>query len=136
MAHTLGEIAEAIGTELRGDPARAITGVATLSNARPDQLSFLGNPRWVRHLGGTRAAAVILRASDLDACPVNALTRSPDDSCRVKSNVVTGIPLRIDVPDSFAAKLGERIGPSGWATISIKEARSGKETRYVSSSCC
>lgn len=73
MAHTLGEIAEAIGAELRGDPACAVSGVATLSNARPDQLTFLGNSRWVRYLGGTRAAAVILRASDLDACPVNAL---------------------------------------------------------------
>jgi UDP-3-O-[3-hydroxymyristoyl] glucosamine N-acyltransferase len=73
MRHTLGEIAEVIGAELHGDPALAVSGVATLSNARPDQLSFLGNPRWARHLKDTRAAAVIVRAPDLGACPVNAL---------------------------------------------------------------
>jgi len=73
MSHTLGEIAEAIGAELHGEPGHAITGVAALSSARSDQLTFLGNSRWTRHLSATRAGAVILRHNDLGGCPVNAL---------------------------------------------------------------
>lgn len=73
MQHTLGEIAHAIGAELRGDPSCRISGVATLEHAGPGQLSFLGNPRFTRFLDSTRASAVILRREDSAGCPVQAL---------------------------------------------------------------
>ena len=74
MALTLGELARAIDATLDGDPEGEITGVATLQHAGPGQLSFLANRRYTRHLEQTRAAAVILSASDREACPVASLT--------------------------------------------------------------
>jgi len=67
-AHTLGDIAARFGLELRGDPATPIRGVATLANANAEQLGFLANPRYRAQLVGTKAAAIVARAADADAC--------------------------------------------------------------------
>lgn len=71
---TLGEIAAVSGTRLQGgDPARVVTGVASLDSAGAGQLSFLIHPRYRHYLTATHAAAVILSPSDVAACPVPAL---------------------------------------------------------------
>lgn len=73
MSYNLGEIAEVIKAELIGNPDTEITGVATLKNAGPSQLSFFTNRRYSRYLKTTRAAAVILSSTDVEQCPVNTL---------------------------------------------------------------
>ncbi|UXI66803.1 UDP-3-O-(3-hydroxymyristoyl)glucosamine N-acyltransferase [Tahibacter amnicola] len=60
----LGDIAQRFGLELRGDADLPICGIATLSAAGPNQLSFLSNPQYRNQLQTTRAAAVILREDD------------------------------------------------------------------------
>lgn len=70
---SLGELARATGAELRGDPASRVSGLAGLEEAGPDQVSFLGDRHYRRHLAGTRAAAVILAEADAASCPVAAL---------------------------------------------------------------
>ena len=65
---TLGEIAVRFALELRGDPDRVIRGVATLATAGEAQIGFLANPRYRAQLSDTRAGAVVLRATDADAC--------------------------------------------------------------------
>lgn len=47
--------------ELRGDPLRRITAVATLEEAVDGQLSFLSNPKYEKQLRETRASAVLVR---------------------------------------------------------------------------
>lgn len=44
QSYRLGEIAEALGAELRGDPETQVSGLATLQAAGPDQLSFWQTP--------------------------------------------------------------------------------------------
>ncbi len=73
MPVRLGELAARFGCELRGDPDTLIERVATLQEAGAGAISFLANPRYRRHLPGTRAAAVVLDASTVDDCPTNAL---------------------------------------------------------------
>lgn len=73
MLSRLGEIAEVINAELKGDPECVITGAGTLKSALPDQLSFLANRRYSEYLKTTSAAAVVLRPEDVDHCPVYAL---------------------------------------------------------------
>ncbi len=73
MLSRLGDIAEAIKAELIGDPDCTISGVGTLKNALPGQLSFLANRRYFDYLKTTRAAAVVLAHEDVKYCPVNAL---------------------------------------------------------------
>jgi len=59
---TLGEVADHLGLECRGDRARALTGMASLVQAEAAQLSFLANPKYRKFLETTRAGAVILPA--------------------------------------------------------------------------
>lgn len=73
MLSRLGDIAEAVRAELIGDPDCMISGVGTLKNALPGQLSFLANRRYFEYLKTTRAAAIVLAPNDVQYCPVNVL---------------------------------------------------------------
>lgn len=53
-------VARAAGGEWRGAPSRALTGVAPLASAGPDQVSFLDNRRYAATLAATGAGAVIV----------------------------------------------------------------------------
>jgi len=76
--YSLGELAVRFGLELRGDPQVRVSHVATLAQATEGSLSFLANSRYRKHLGSTRASAVVVTLSDLEACPVAALVdRNP-----------------------------------------------------------
>lgn len=70
---TLGAIASEIGAECAGDASRVITGIHTLQQAGPSQVSFLANGLYRRYLKETRAAAVIVSAEFAAECPVPAL---------------------------------------------------------------
>ncbi len=60
-ALTLAEAAAAAGGELvGGDPARLVSGVGPLDGARPQDVSFLDNRRYLPKLAETQAAAVVL----------------------------------------------------------------------------
>jgi UDP-3-O-[3-hydroxymyristoyl] glucosamine N-acyltransferase len=71
--HSLLELSDRFRLELRGDGDHLITGVGTLRNGGPGQLSFLANRAYRKELPATRAGAVVLSAADADACPTNAL---------------------------------------------------------------
>ena len=66
------ELAQRFGLELRGDD-RAVHGVGTLSNATPEQLSFLANPRYRSQLAETADGVVVLRTDEADARDGTAL---------------------------------------------------------------
>ncbi len=70
---TLGQLAEALGATLKGSDALPITGLATLQEAGPEQLSFLANPQYRKYLDTTQAGAVLLKAADAQAFSGNAL---------------------------------------------------------------
>lgn len=59
---TLGEVADHLGLECRGNRARHLTGLANLASANETQLSFLANPKYKKFLDETHAGAVILTA--------------------------------------------------------------------------
>jgi len=70
---TLGQLAEALGATLKGSAALQITGLATLQEAGPGQLSFLANPQYRKFLDNSQAAAVLLKAADAESFTGNAL---------------------------------------------------------------
>src|SRR5690625_5935196 len=70
---TLGDIADRLGVECRGDRQRSIRGLATLGSAGEDQLSFLANPRYAELLARTGAGAVLLAPEQAEHCPVDCL---------------------------------------------------------------
>lgn len=72
---TLGELARRLGCELAGDPAVVITGVGTLENAGPREISFLANLKYAPKLKATQAAAV-LASEPLRGVPTFTLVSS------------------------------------------------------------
>lgn len=70
---TLSEIARALGAELRGDGDKVITGLGTLQNASPGEISFLANRSYARYLADARAGAVLINPELADQCPTDAL---------------------------------------------------------------
>lgn len=74
----LHQLAGLLGEPYRGDPETRVSGVADLLTAAPECVSFLGDPKYRRHLMVTRAGVVILTESDADASPVPVLiSRNP-----------------------------------------------------------
>ncbi|HTU44122.1 MAG TPA: UDP-3-O-(3-hydroxymyristoyl)glucosamine N-acyltransferase [Bryobacteraceae bacterium] len=59
MSYTLGQLAQALGCEVVGDPKIEIFGVSTLEQAGPGEITFLANKTYAPLVKTTRAAAVI-----------------------------------------------------------------------------
>ena len=63
MSHTAEEVARGVDGRLVGDPGRPLSAIRTLDEAGPEDLSFLGNPRYVEQARRS-AAGVLLCAPD------------------------------------------------------------------------
>jgi UDP-3-O-[3-hydroxymyristoyl] glucosamine N-acyltransferase len=80
---TLKDLAAEIGAELHGGPdagTKLVTSCAGLEEAGEGQISFLSNPKYVKHLESTRATAVIVAPSvtlDGNHGPVLLKTKDP-----------------------------------------------------------
>jgi UDP-3-O-[3-hydroxymyristoyl] glucosamine N-acyltransferase len=72
----LSELARQLNLTLDGAD-REISGVNTLADAGPDQVSFLANPKYRDQLALTRAAAVILTAEDADGVETALISDTP-----------------------------------------------------------
>ncbi len=73
VVFTLAELAERLGATLRGEPGRLISGLATLQEAQPEQLSFLANPQYRKYLSQTQAGALLLTPADAEGYVGDAL---------------------------------------------------------------
>lgn len=73
---TLGELASAIGADVRGDASYQVTGLATLRSASAEHVSFMANEKYRAQLVTTAAGAVIMRPEDDAGECKNALLMS------------------------------------------------------------
>jgi len=73
LAYRLGDLAERLGAELRGDADSEVVRVAQLQSAAPGSISFLANSKYLKHLAATRASAVIVSPELADKSPVDVL---------------------------------------------------------------
>jgi len=71
--YTLKTLAEHLGAQLHGDGAVEVSAVATLEDAQSGQITFLSNAKYRKFLQQTKASAVLIKAEDLEFCPVAAL---------------------------------------------------------------
>ena len=68
----LAEVAELVGARLmRGDPTATIEGAAPLETASEGDLSFLDNPKYVKHLATTKATACLCQKRYVDRVPAH-----------------------------------------------------------------
>lgn len=66
----LDELAALVGAEITGPGDREVTGVASLVEAGPEDISFFHNPKYLHQLSRTSAGAVLVPASlDRSALP-------------------------------------------------------------------
>ncbi len=110
-AISLRELASQFGCELRGDADTQIHRVASLSGATPGSLSFLSGPALKKQLAGTKAAAVILRAVDADACPTACLIHNDPYACYAR------IAALLNPAAEIEAGIHERASVAATATI-------------------
>ncbi len=119
---TLAEIAELLGCPAPAEAEREIQGMATLADAGPGDLSFLGSEPFVKQIAQTKAAAVIVQ-SNLKLPPEikTAVLRVADTDLAVAkvlelfapapTRVPTGIDAAAHVSASAAVGAGAAIAP-------------------------
>lgn len=71
--YTLQTLAEHLGAQLHGDGAVEVSAVATLEDAQSGQITFLSNAKYRKFLQQSKASAMLIKAEDLEFCPVAAL---------------------------------------------------------------
>jgi UDP-3-O-[3-hydroxymyristoyl] glucosamine N-acyltransferase len=79
-ALTLAEIAARVNGALEGDPERLISGVAPLDRARPEELSFVANPRYLTYVQGTRAGVLLVPRGLRERIPPGVATIAVEDA--------------------------------------------------------
>lgn len=85
MMLTVAELAEQLGARVVGDLQATIDGVATLSRANANQLTFLANSKYQQQLADCEAGAVLIREEELSSCPVTALVVKDPYLCYAKA---------------------------------------------------
>lgn len=120
MPINLGELATRFGCELIGDPDTVVSGVASLGGAGPESLTFLSSSAYLDQLPHTKAAAVILRANDVESCPSAALiskdpyatyARMAAAVCPV-APVAAGVHPSAVVAESASVASSAQVGPN------------------------
>jgi UDP-3-O-[3-hydroxymyristoyl] glucosamine N-acyltransferase len=126
---TLGQLAQALGATLEGDPRRVVTGVAPLESAGPDQVSFLTHARYQDAARASRAGAFVAGAEAADLPAPVLRVRAPQQALvdllnlfhppaavepGVHATAVVAADARIDATASIGAhaviEAGARIG--------------------------
>lgn len=93
-AFSLGELARRTGAELAGTEGIEITGVATLEDAGPGDISFLANDRYRHQLAGTKASAVIVSPEHAEKCQTDALITKNPHLCLARVSSLLNPPAR------------------------------------------
>ncbi len=60
MSITIDELAEKIGGQIEGDGSRLVTGISSLQEAGPADVTFLANAKYTELVATTQAAAVVI----------------------------------------------------------------------------
>ena len=77
MEFELKEIAVRVGGKVLGDDRVVITGINSLAEARPGQISFFSDPRFKGELRSTRASAILTSEPDSGFQGSQVIVRSP-----------------------------------------------------------
>ncbi|MBI2930751.1 MAG: UDP-3-O-(3-hydroxymyristoyl)glucosamine N-acyltransferase [Planctomycetes bacterium] len=65
MQRTLKELADLVGGRVAGDGSVVVTGINSIDEAGPGEITFLANPRYASRLTDTKASAVIVTDAKL-----------------------------------------------------------------------
>lgn len=129
---TVGELAAACGGRVIGDAGRRVGNVRPLDEAGPEDISYLADPKWARHLAATRAGAVILKEEQPGAAYAQIVAADPYLAyARVAGVIAAGLYPRRTLglaPGAFVARtasLGEgaSVYPGAWVGERVRAGR-------------
>jgi UDP-3-O-[3-hydroxymyristoyl] glucosamine N-acyltransferase len=109
MRVTVREVAQLLGGTVIGDEQQALTGISSLTEANPGDISFLANPKYESYLGETKATAVLVASPHKAANIIQIVVSNPDFAfARV---VATFGPKAVPPPVGIhpTAVIGERV---------------------------
>jgi len=117
------ELAEIVGANVHGDPDASVSGIATLEQAGPKDLSFFANRKYYKFLSETKASIIILHPDDVQRCPTNALI--VDDPYLAYAKIATWLTKPESQPTNISAsaviaddvELGDNINLGANVTI-------------------
>jgi UDP-3-O-[3-hydroxymyristoyl] glucosamine N-acyltransferase len=75
---TVGEIAQLLGGSVIGDAGTLITGISSLTEAKPGDISFLANQKYAPFLSETRASAVLVAKPENAPALAQVVVPNPD----------------------------------------------------------
>ncbi|MDA3963187.1 MAG: UDP-3-O-(3-hydroxymyristoyl)glucosamine N-acyltransferase [Planctomycetota bacterium] len=78
MRVRVAEVAKLLEGRIIGDPELELTGISSLTEAGPGDVSFLANPKYAPHLADTRAAAVLVDSPHDASHLVQIVVANPD----------------------------------------------------------
>ncbi len=88
---TVGELAKQLGCQFSGDSMVRLRGANAIEVAEPDELTFLSNPKYKKHLPTCRAGAVIIGINDQhDDNMACLLSKNPYDDFRRAIDIIYG----------------------------------------------
>jgi UDP-3-O-[3-hydroxymyristoyl] glucosamine N-acyltransferase len=123
MSIRLGELVERLGGQLMGDPSIEVFGIAPLDDANASHITFLSNPKLRPQAALTKAAAIILSASN--EADINATYQG--------ARIVTGNPYAYfaRVAQLFAAEQAQPVIPGVDRTASVDPRAKVASTAFI-----
>ncbi len=119
----INEIVDLVGGRYQGPADLLVSGVATLAEARADQLSFLSNPKYAPQLASTRAGAILVSHSTEGDDPRLVRVANPYlawatviEQWFAPRTTPSGISPLASIADS--AKLGRDVAVAAFSSIS------------------
>ncbi|MDH3325682.1 MAG: UDP-3-O-(3-hydroxymyristoyl)glucosamine N-acyltransferase [Gammaproteobacteria bacterium] len=120
MDDSLQKLADIVDGKLIGTSDTLIRGVANIAAATEGDITFLVNEKFLSHLAGTKASAVILKAQYADECPVSAIVVDDPYLSYAKiatfltreKNIPTGIHPTAVVSDTAVVDATAWVGPN------------------------
>ncbi len=99
MTITASELAAKLGGAIEGDGSVALSAVGGLEEARPGDLSFCKDVKYVKIVAGTKASAILLPLDWKDHVPCAAVIRvdDPNDAC-MKAAEIFAPPAPVRTP--------------------------------------
>lgn len=123
MSIRLGELVERLGGQLMGDPNIELFGIAPLDDANASHITFLSNPKLRTQAALTKAAAIILSASN--EADINATYKG--------ARIVTGNPYAYfaRAAQLFAAEQAQPVIPGVDPTASVDARAKVASTAFI-----
>jgi len=125
----LSEIAKVIGAEFHGQD-QEITSLNTLKDANESEISFVANPKYIKDIPSSKAAAILVTEATKEYVPANSIALVVEDPYWQMATLSKYFAPPLEDDDASDAVVGEgsRVAPT--ATLA-KGAVIGKNTTIM-----